>query len=1165
MDSVYSYAVSYKKPKKLKAGSVLVDSSIGSLALEDIGIFDNKPTISWESEVESIASSVSGLSDVENMANMVAEKTSYTESGNSPKAPTFNTMSNDESVLSLLSLKFNGSNQLPSVKLYVLEKCSFEPVKSFALNVKLAVVPGKTNSDKLIVIKKIFYQIDGFGEASTPSKFPDIIRASFTSEFSINKARNLAICKKIIVNNDLKRVNSCSDREMIIKEIPVDLSKLVIESVFSKFGKVVSIKVQLIGLWQKTLVEFEFSKIANLVVAKWSVFVGKDSVCVAKVVGDKQMWTLLYMLSVGTTTHNLLDLVNFYGGKTCFIGHNPGLYAHDRCAVVCFDSEASKLAAINSVPVYKSVNLHWTGLFLACCAKYKQYGHISNMCSVCLANIYKKKQASVVYLVSFGGKSWAQVAGGSPFYVFLSVLSGVGSLVNMNLLVITSNPLDDSDITKSFVRLGFRYFKKIESCEFALDLNMMVDGVVSLSFSSVPLVNKAALELSLSSSKMLTTKVGGFGIEDVGSGGLGQFGFEEIELFVFWFGFISSSSISMISLVWKIATCNVQSINNPAKQDDIICWHKKLNNLISIIMNKYDGFWVFTSGLDSGHMDSGVAIVMNIFLVKHVYKVSEVPGQLLSIKLLFKNKLSAGEVNSLIAKAVNESFFIILDGNFNKNSLHKSMSFKKCLDLGLVNSLSDSPVVKSFTWENLRGVKKTIDFMLVSSNLVNAVVDHNVVDSANDSKWKNFKDVTSANAGMFANKFATTVQLSDMNVMHAEEAYNKVAINKRIKSFESDKNHIIRSVLKHPFCKVVLDYLVVGDELVLKPSLVKSRVDGIMEGWTRKHRVMPDISDKWFCQYWLLEYVFDNVFSNVICPVGVDELLGVVSNLPKGIYLLTKGLSKPSLAKAHFDVQFFANLVFKKAVSDKQFSYLVLAILFLIVDYKTQFSYVLKQLDLYGPVPAWFKLSVQFLGGVSSLSVYFSSWNDGSSSNILCSCEFNAIRANLLCSNVGRFSVYTDGSLSGLGSVDIKAGTAVFFKDIGMGLGIGVSGLMSFTLTELQAIALALKCVSPSCLIDLFSDSQAALDACKLELDFRNCHLGVLGNKCVNKLARAVAFSSWNLPHSINECYLRIGGAAISGNSRHFVRDVFWSVHRAHWEIGFGSWVVVDSLCADID
>ncbi|KAG9293421.1 hypothetical protein G9A89_009145 [Geosiphon pyriformis] len=59
-----------------------------------------------------------------------------------------------------------------------------------------------------------------------------------------------------------------------------------------------------------------------------------------------------------------------------------------------------------------------------------------------------------------------------------------------------------------------------------------------------------------------------------------------------------------------------------------------------------------------------------------------------------------------------------------------------------------------------------------------------------------------------------------------------------------------------------------------------------------------------------------------------------------GIFLSTEGLSKPSLAKTHLDVWFFTNLVLRKAISDKQFSYLVSAVFHLIIAYRTQFSFV---------------------------------------------------------------------------------------------------------------------------------------------------------------------------------------------------------------------------------
>ncbi|KAG9293704.1 hypothetical protein G9A89_019041 [Geosiphon pyriformis] len=84
-----------------------------------------------------------------------------------------------------------------------------------------------------------------------------------------------------------------------------------------------------------------------------------------------------------------------------------------------------------------------------------------------------------------------------------------------------------------------------------------------------------------------------------------------------------------------------------------------------------------------------------------------------------------------------------------------------------------------------------------------------------------------------------------------------------------------------------------------------------------------------------------------------------------------------------------------------------------------------------------------------------------------------------------------DRSLSSLGTLDMKTGAAVFFKDISMGLSVKMSSLMSSTIAKLQAIALAFECVPFSCSIDLFLDSQAILDAYKSELelvhlDFRN-------------------------------------------------------------------------------
>ncbi|KAG9297432.1 hypothetical protein G9A89_020833 [Geosiphon pyriformis] len=224
-----------------------------------------------------------------------------------------------------------------------------------------------------------------------------------------------------------------------------------------------------------------------------------------------------------------------------------------------------------------------------------------------------------------------------------------------------------------------------------------------------------------------------------------------------------------------------------------------------------------------------------------------------------------------------------------------------------------------------------------------------------------------------------------------------------------------------------------------------------------------------------------------------------------------------------------------------------------------------KRLDPRGPVPFWFDLSIRFLGGIVPLSSSSSLVDDHAVSDVHLSHDFGVIRDTLLTVDAAHFSVYTDGSLFGLGTVDVRTGAVVFFEDINLGLGVGVPGLVSSTLTELQAIVLALECIPFSRSIDLFSDSQAALDACRSESSLVKGHLGVSSNERADALAKGAALSAWHLPHLVNKCFICAGGTAVSGNSRHFVRDVFWSVHRARWEIGVGSRVVDDSLCADIN
>ncbi|KAG9300574.1 hypothetical protein G9A89_000755 [Geosiphon pyriformis] len=722
----------------------------------------------------------------------------------------------------------------------------------------------------------------------------------------------------------------------------------------------------------------------------------------------------------------------------------------------------------------------------------------------------------------------------------------------------------------------------------------------------------------------------------------------------------------------------------------------------------------------------------------------------------------------------------------------------------------------------------------------------------------NFDCVRSAFFGI--QKFYRASKLAES--LRVQESNIRSVIDRHMESFASNKGHTIKSILKCSFHKMELDHLVVGDKLILESDLVKTKMDMIMEGWTKRHGVVSDISSKWSCQYQPLEYVFDDTFSNafeylcglqigvltnthpialiemtrkifskilsdrislacstfnvlhgdnfsvlkdittqlpifavgsviedaleknsynsvswehlknslirikmcdkfihffgsihcncvnrvmtdfgltdgyyvhngldqgevflpllwhifydpLLCEVkrqksvceyrlnsnfilknghpkssaglfsffaagtfinniyiNINKMVAIPINcrvvdpslsisglpiaIPKkgeshhylGIFLSTNGLLKPSLAKVQSDIQFFSNLVLRKTISNKQFLYLVLAVLLFIVSYRTQFSFVpismcnkwdalirkdlklksgllldfssylflhrshdlqvscwhpihplsflacicingvlmlvalgesvfcaclfsfhqygiafvdqlcdyhgeifdwktfkcWKKLDLHGPVPNWFSLSVAFLNNVTFLSV--------------CSSFFEGVG---------------DSSLKDLGTISRKAGAAVFFEDIGLDLEVKVS-------------------------VCLYSDSQTALDACKSELhqvcsDFHNWywvehqhvvdiihsrnlrvewlkvknHSGTMENDRADVLTANASLSDWFLSFHLKEHCLVAEDDFIFGNSRHFIHDIFRSVHWVHWEVGSGSKFLIKDLLLDVD
>ncbi|KAG9306611.1 hypothetical protein G9A89_004808 [Geosiphon pyriformis] len=640
--------------------------------------------------------------------------------------------------------------------------------KSFALDINLLAVKEKSATAKTYAIRKLFSRINGFGGATTPSKFEGIIRSTFTSETSMEKAVSLARENDIIVNSNLKRQGIRSDQAVVIKKIPMDMLKDMIVVAMSEFGEIKSIKIQLIGMWQKAVVEFAELKQAEQLASKWFFLIGKDSVHMAKAVGDHKTWAfrdqfsaLLFTLPVGMTAHDLGTLLEGASEKTCVINCLLKTGNRTRCAIVCFESDETMKSAFHMKPIFGSVKLSWARLDLSS-KSFKKPANLNTHLQ--LAKLYAKKKVPISCPVAFGGKSWAQVvsiasvfygsrdgfgfgslsfsassSGGtlSPFSMVNSPLSTCltclehsvellsDQISNIllcldNLSLVPSAP--PSSVIPSVGTLQPFISDSLMVDDSDLGSNMVLDVLLiqPISLSS----GNDNSQLGLSSSKVLTSKI----------------------------GVLESKLAALDASIGSILVKLKQMCAGSGSLEDIICWHKEMNNMISIvtetklkdgicpwIMNKFVGVRVFTSGLNSGHMGSGVTIIMNDFLARHVCKISDIPGQFFSIKLLFKNKLSvsvlglyagsslavhfsqANDINSLIVRAVNESFFVILGGDFNEDGSHKSASFRKCF-----NFLSRSLFGKKAMWANSHGVAKIIDYVFVLLSLVNTILNCDV-------------------------------------------------------------------------------------------------------------------------------------------------------------------------------------------------------------------------------------------------------------------------------------------------------------------------------------------------------------------------------------------------------------------------------------------------------
>ncbi|KAG9300883.1 hypothetical protein G9A89_015339 [Geosiphon pyriformis] len=770
--------------------------------------------------------------------------------------------------------------------------------KSFALDINLSAVERNSTTAKIQLIRKIFSSVNSFGRAITPSKFEGIIQSTFTFKKNMNMATSLARERRIIINTNLKKSGIHSNQAVVIKKILIDTPKKMIVAAVIEFGNIKSIKIQLISMWQKAVVEFTKLSQANLLASRWSFLIRKDFVHVVKAMGDRNIWAsrdhfraLLFTLSMETTAHNLGTLLDRTGSKTCIINQSLNTGNRFQCAVVGFESEKNLDSAFHTEPVFGGVQLSWAKLdlcdtpvgFMPLSSLVKSFkGFVFEERHLQLVKLYKKKEVPIFHPVAFSEKSWTQVVSvafllshgfpaGPSSNLFPSSYHNIGDISFLNKCLVSLECSLEllSDQVSTIVRclnsaelvplVSFSFVSPPDaSASSALDsgLDMVLDDTSILSVLSFSTVGVDVHILSPSSSRILTDKVGG----------------------------LESKLASLEAFIGSVLACLDGLCSSLV---DVVHWHISSGSMVSFVIetklrppsgpwikNKFEGVWIFTSGLDVGYLSAGVTVIMNNSLACHISKIKVVPGHVISVCLLFKDKLlvtvlglyagaSSGvcfgqvsEVNSLIAKAVNTSNFVVLGGDFNENGSGRSASFRFCLGFGLVNSFAGHQLTLAPMWYNLRGIKKTIDYILVSESLLSAVAEH-WVRSVSD-----FFDMDHSAVTMLVGlNEVLDVQLNSLHRQANRDCWKFKIKNADVSKWDKFKNCVLTRLL------------------LIKDVFANAKVGGNLDTmWAILEKEMVESADKIFSRLWFSKfYCFRNKHSLKFFGLEllVTKILGV--------------------------------------------------------------------------------------------------------------------------------------------------------------------------------------------------------------------------------------------------------------------------------------------------
>jgi RNA recognition motif-containing protein len=140
--------------------------------------------------------------------------------------------------------------------------------------------------------------------------------------------------------------NPLKERSLIMKEIPLGVSKEAIKATLEEFGTIERITWSLVGLWEKATITYQQQQDYDKAKTNWSILIGKDSTRIvpatntAQHLQERSKFTLkLTNLPAGTTAFDLQEYIQDLKGKTCKIPRIQSSYQRQRIAYVEFETQ----------------------------------------------------------------------------------------------------------------------------------------------------------------------------------------------------------------------------------------------------------------------------------------------------------------------------------------------------------------------------------------------------------------------------------------------------------------------------------------------------------------------------------------------------------------------------------------------------------------------------------------------------------------------------------------------------------------------------------------------------------------------------------------------------------------------------------------------------------